>query len=150
MLNKDDYRSSYRVERVGRLMATFSSRKYELLTANVVNLSTSGVRLFSQREFEDGEIQVDDLIHITITVTPEIVINSRAKVRYVKERVLGLEFRPRPEGDLLEAFRVGLPQAGGGAGRPRRAPGGGDGRAALPPAPRARRWWGGPMNWKPA
>jgi len=104
VMNKDDYRASHRVDRVGRLMATFSSRKYDLLVANVVNLSTSGVRIFAQRDFEEGEVEVDDIIHIALTVTPEIVINSKAKVRYVKDRVLGLEFRPRPDGALLDTF----------------------------------------------
>ena len=103
-MNVDDYRSSFRVERVGRLSATFSSRKYELLMAKVVNLSTSGARIFAQREFEDGEVMVDDLIHIAISVAPEINLNCRAKVRYVKDRILGLEFRPRPDGELLDAF----------------------------------------------
>jgi len=104
VLNVDDYRSSFRVERVGRLIATYSSRKFDLLMANVVNLSTSGARIFSQRELEDGEVMVDDLIHIAIPVSSEINLNCKAKVRYVKDRVLGLEFRPRPDGALLDAF----------------------------------------------
>jgi hypothetical protein len=104
IMKVDDYRSSYRVERVGRIMATFSSRNYDLLVGNVVNISTSGVRLYSQRELEAGELQVEDTIHVSITVTPEIVLNCKAKVRYVKDRILGLEFRPRPEGDLLDVF----------------------------------------------
>lgn len=104
VMNVDDYRASYRVERVGRLVATFSSRKFDLLVATVMNISTSGVRIFAQRNFEEGDVQVDDLIHITVSVTPEININCKAKVRYVKDRVLGLEFRPRPEGDLLDHF----------------------------------------------
>ncbi|WP_316411627.1 PilZ domain-containing protein [Mesoterricola silvestris] len=104
VMNKDDYRGAHRVDRVGRLVATFSSRKYDLLVANVVNLSTSGVRIFAQRDFEEGEVMVDDTVHIALTVSPEIVINSKAKVRYAKDRILGLEFRPRPEGALLDAF----------------------------------------------
>jgi hypothetical protein len=104
IMNVDDYRASYRVERVGRLMATFSSRRFDLLMANVVNISTSGVRIYAQGDFEDGDVLVDDIIHIALTVTPEIDINCKAKVRFVKDRVLGLEFRPRPDGPLLDAF----------------------------------------------
>jgi len=104
VMNVDDYRASYRVERVGRLTATFSSRKFELLMANVVNISTSGVRIFSHREFEYNEVLVDDLIHIAISITPELNLNCKAKVRFVKDRILGLEFRPRPDGDLLDVF----------------------------------------------
>ncbi len=104
LMSMDDQRGAYRVDRVGRLMATFSSRKYDLLMANVVNLSTTGVRIFAQRDFEEGEVAVDDTIHVALTVTPEVVINSKAKVRYLKDRILGLEFRPRPDGPLLDAF----------------------------------------------
>jgi len=104
LVQEDDYRGAYRVERVGRMVATFSSRKYELLMANVVNISTTGVRIFSQRDFEDGEVLVDDLVHIAVSVTPEIKINCKAKVRFVKERILGLEFRPLLDGPLLDDF----------------------------------------------
>ncbi|HLO66049.1 MAG TPA: PilZ domain-containing protein [Holophaga sp.] len=104
IMNVDDYRASYRVERVGRLVASFNSRRYDLLMATVMNISTSGIRIFAQRDFEEGDVQVDDVIHIAVTVTPEININCKAKVRYVKDRVLGLEFRPRPDGELLDHF----------------------------------------------
>jgi hypothetical protein len=104
VMNMDDYRASYRVDRVGRMVATFSSSKYDLLMGNVVNISTSGVRIYAQRDFEEGEVQVDDVVHIALTVTPEIVLNCKAKVRYIKDRILGLEYRPRPDGDLLDAF----------------------------------------------
>jgi hypothetical protein len=100
----DDYRAAYRVERVGRINATFSSRRYDLLLATVVNISTTGVRIFSQRDFEDAEVLVEDVIHISITVSPDVVLNCKAKVRYVKDRILGLEFRPRLDGPLLDAF----------------------------------------------
>jgi hypothetical protein len=101
-LENDDYRRSYRVDKVGRVGVTFSSRKYELLTGKLVNLSTGGARVFSSRDFEEGEIQRDDTIHISIPLTPDISINTQAKVRHVTERTLGLEFRPQPEGKLLD------------------------------------------------
>lgn len=104
VMTVDDYRGSYRVERVGRLMATFSSRRYDLLMATVVNLSTTGVRIFAQGDFQEGDVLVDDTIHIALTVTAGVDLNCKAKVRYVKDRVLGLEFRPRPDGPLLDAF----------------------------------------------
>lgn len=100
----DDHRGAYRVERVGRLMATFSSRRYDLLMATVVNISTTGVRIYAQGDFTQGDVEVDDTIHIALTVSPEIDLNCKAKVRYVKDRILGLEYRPRPEGPLLDAF----------------------------------------------
>jgi hypothetical protein len=41
---------------------------------------------------------------VAVSVAPDININSKTKVRYVKERILGLEFRPRPDGELLDRF----------------------------------------------
>jgi hypothetical protein len=49
-------------------------------------------------------VQAEDTIAITIPLTEGIQINSRAKVRYVQNRSVGLEFRPRVEGPLLEGL----------------------------------------------
>jgi hypothetical protein len=101
-LEEDDHRGSYRVERVGRVITTFSTRKYELISGSLVNISTTGARLHSLREFEDGEMIVDDNCTITIPLTEEIRINTKAKVRYVQARSVGLEFRPQLEGPILD------------------------------------------------
>ena len=101
-LEEDDHRGAYRVERVGRVITTFSTRKYELISGSLVNLSTTGARLHSLREFEEDEMAVDDNCTITIPLTEEIRINTKAKVRYVQARSVGLEFRPQLEGPVLE------------------------------------------------
>ena len=103
-LVNSDYRGACRVEKVGRLPVTFSSRKYDLLMGTVINLSTTGVRIYTLRDFEDDEILVDDEIHIALNVDPKVNLNCKAKVRYVRDHILGVEFRPRPEGELLENF----------------------------------------------
>lgn len=103
-LEEDDQRGSYRVERVGRVNVTFSTRKYELISGSLVNMSTTGARILSLREFEGDEVQTEDEINITIPLTEEIHINSRAKVRYVQNRSVGLEFRPPVKGPLLEGL----------------------------------------------
>ena len=102
MLENDDFRRAFRVEKVGRVHVTFSSRKYDLLTGTLVNLSTGGARIFSTREFEEDEIKVDDVIHITIPVSPEMTINTQARVRHVGDRAVGLEFKPTLSGPLLD------------------------------------------------
>ena len=103
-LGDDDYRSSCRVEPVGRVSVTFSSRRYDLLLGTVVNISTTGLRLYSLKALEDGEIQVEDEIHLALTLDPTITINCKAKVRYLNDHLLGLEFRPTPSGAQLDAF----------------------------------------------
>ena len=100
-LEEDDHRGAYRVERVGRIVTTFSTRRYALISGSLVNISTTGARIHSLRDFEDGEVSVDDAFSITIPLSDEIHINTGAKVRYVQARSVGLEFRPKLEGPLL-------------------------------------------------
>ncbi len=101
-LDDSDHRGAYRVDRVGRVPVTFSTRKYDLLTGNLVNISTTGARIYAQKDFEVEEVQVEDTIAVTIPLEPEIHINSKAKVRYVHGRSVGLEFRPMLDGPLLQ------------------------------------------------
>jgi hypothetical protein len=101
-LEDDDFRRAYRVEKVGRVQVTFSSRRYDLLIGSLVNLSTCGARIFSSRELEEDEILVDDLIHIAIPLSPGISINTTAKVRHVGGRSIGMEFKPSISGTLLD------------------------------------------------
>ena len=101
-LEEDDHRNAYRVERLGRVTTTFSTRRYALISASLVNLSTTGARIHSLRDFEDGEVAVDDTFTITIPLSEEIHINTKAKVRYIQARSVGLEFRPKLDGLVLE------------------------------------------------
>ena len=101
-LEDGDYRRAYRAERIGRVPVTFSTRKYELLMGSLVNISTSGLRLFLNRTYEEDELLVDDTIHVAFTVGGTIHINTKVKVRYIKEKVFGAEFRPPLDGQLLE------------------------------------------------
>ena len=101
-LEDGDYRRAYRAERVGRVPVTFSTRKYDLLMGTLVNISTSGVRLFLSRNYEEDELLVDDLVHVAFTLAGTIAINTKVKVRYIKDKVFGAEFRPPLEGKLLD------------------------------------------------
>lgn len=101
-LEEDEQRRAYRVERVGAVNVTFSTRRYELISATLVNLSTMGARMTALRDFEIDEVRLGDRIAITVPLTPEIHINHHAVVRYVNERVMGLEFHPPFTGALLD------------------------------------------------
>lgn len=101
-LEDGDYRRAYRAERVGRVPVTFSTRKYELLVGTLVNISTSGLRLYLNRPYEDDELLVGDQIHVALTLAGTVHINSKVLVRYVKDKVFGAEFRPALSGALLE------------------------------------------------
>lgn len=103
-LDDGDYRGAYRAERVGRVPVTFSTRRYELLMGTLVNLSTSGLRLFLNRAYEPDELLVEDVIHVTFTLSGSIRVNTTVKVRFIRDKVFGAEFRPALEGPLLESL----------------------------------------------
>lgn len=101
-IDEDDHRGAYRVERVGRVPVTFSTRKYDLIVGSLVNISVTGARIHSQRDFEEDEVSEGDTLSITIPLAEGIHINNKAKVRYVHERNVGLEFRPALDGQTLD------------------------------------------------
>ncbi len=101
-LEDGDYRRAYRADRVGRVPVTFSTRKYELLTGTLVNISTSGIRLFLNRTYEEDELLVEDRIHVAFNLAEGIQINTTVKVRFIKDKVFGAEFRPPLDGVLLD------------------------------------------------
>lgn len=101
VLTEDELRGAYRVDRVGKVTCTWSTRKYDLQTASLVNVSTSGARLHAYKDFSDEDLRVGDDVSVTIPLTDMIRINSPAKVRHVHLRSFGLEFTPPLGGDLL-------------------------------------------------
>lgn len=100
-LETNDFRESYRVERVGRVVVTFSSRKYELLNGKLINISATGARIMALKEFEEGDVRVDDTIHVTIPLAQGLTIVGKAKVRNVKDQFVGLEFKPKLDSHVL-------------------------------------------------
>ena len=100
-LQEEDYRGSYRVDRVGRVPVTFSTPKFDLVTGTLVDISTTGARIFSTRDFGDGEFLPGDDMAVTIQLTDLIRINTNVKLRHVRGRTCGVEFRPQLEEHLL-------------------------------------------------
>ena len=101
ILQEEDYRGSYRVDRVGRIPVTFSTPKYDLVTGTLVDISTTGARIFSTRNFEEGEFLPGDDMAVTIQLTDLIRINTKVKLRHVRGRTCGVEYRPQLDEHLL-------------------------------------------------
>ncbi len=100
-LQEEDHRSAYRVDRVGRIPVTFSTPKYDLIVGTLVDLSTTGSRIYSTRDFLVGELVVGEEMAVTIQVTDDIRINAKVKLRHVNGRTFGVEFRPQLEDKVL-------------------------------------------------
>ena len=101
LLQEEDHRGSYRVDRVGRVPVTFSTPKFDLLTGTLVDVSTTGARVYSTRDFMDGELQAGEDMAVTIQLTDLIRINTKVKLRHVSGRTFGVEFRPQLDDHLL-------------------------------------------------
>ena len=84
ILQEEDHRGSYRVDRVGRVPVTFSTPKYDLVIGTLVDISTTGARIFSSRDFEEGEFLPGDDMAVTIQLTDLIRINTKVKLRHVR------------------------------------------------------------------
>ena len=91
---ENDQRGAYRAERVGRVTTTFSTPKAQLLTAGLVDLSTTGARLLAQRDLSVEHLMVEDRITVSIPLSEEIQVHSEAIVRHLDTRRMGIEFVP--------------------------------------------------------
>ena len=100
-LQEEDHRGAYRVDRVGRVPVTFSTPKFDLVTGTLVDISTTGARIFSTRDFAAGELQPGEDMAVTIPLTDLIRINTKVKLRHVQSRTFGVEYRPLLDDHIL-------------------------------------------------
>lgn len=94
LLEDNDQRGAYRVTRVGHVEVTFSTPSYKLCSGTLQNISTTGVRILAKGDLDGLGLAINHDIAITIPLTPEIKIDNGARIRYRKDRVLGVEFCP--------------------------------------------------------
>lgn len=94
VLQDDDLRGAYRVERVGRVEVTFSTPRFELHSGVLTNLSTTGAQIHASQNDLETLFRAGDPMTVTIPLATELKVNSPALVRWAKNRSLGLEFRP--------------------------------------------------------
>lgn len=101
MMQEEDHRESYRVDRLGRVPVTFSTPRFDLVIGTLVDISTTGARIFSTRDFLEGELQAGEAMAITIQLTEDIRINTKVKLRHVRGRTFGVEYRPQLDDSIL-------------------------------------------------
>lgn len=101
LVQEEDHRGAYRVDRVGRVPVTFSTPKYDLITGTLVNISTTGARIYSSRDFGEGEFLLGDDMAVTIQLTELIRINTKVKLRHITGRTFGVEYRPQLDDQVL-------------------------------------------------
>jgi PilZ domain len=102
VLRENDQRVAYRVERVGRVPVTFSTPRTNLHQAGLVDISTSGAQLHTQRDIPGEELSAGSQVMVDIPLSDTISIHSSATVRHLAGRRLGLEFTPKLPPDIDE------------------------------------------------
>lgn len=98
---EEDHRGAYRVDHVGRVPVTFSTPRFDLVSGTLMDLSTTGARIYSARDFLEGELQLGDEMAVTIQLSDRIRINTNVKLRHVHGRAFGVEYRPQLDDSLL-------------------------------------------------
>ena len=100
-LQDDEYRRAYRVERLGKVAVTFSTPKFDLKSGVLVNISTMGARLLYPQESMESLLKAEDVISVSIPLAEGILINNRAIVRWVQGKLMGVEFQPTLDSEVL-------------------------------------------------
>jgi hypothetical protein len=101
LLQDDEKRRAYRVERVGKVPVTFSTPKYELKSGMLINVSTMGARLLSPQEPLEPTMKAGDAIAVSIPLAEGIHVNNRAIVRWIQGKTMGVEFQPTLDSEVL-------------------------------------------------
>ena len=101
ILQDDDMRRAYRVDRVGRVSVSFSTPALDLFQGALVNISTTGARVFCSQVLKPETLKTGDELIVTIPLLENVRINTTAKVRHSDGHTFGIEFLPQLEEAVL-------------------------------------------------
>ncbi len=101
VIQENDQRVAYRVERVGRVEVTFSTPKADIFTATLLDVSTSGARIHVHQDLPEGSLHSGDRILVSIPLNEEIRIQAGALVCHLRGRSLGLHYHLEPGAEVL-------------------------------------------------
>lgn len=102
VLKESDQRVAYRVEQVGRVTLTFTSRRQDLLTAALTDLSTTGARFHTSRDIRPEDLEVGDRLLLSVPLEEDLRFDTPAVVRHMSLRTLGVEFDPPLPDPILQ------------------------------------------------
>jgi hypothetical protein len=95
LLEENDHRTEYRVDRVGRVLVTYGTPRGDLLQAALVDLNTRGARIHAQMDLAGTSLQVGSVLVLSIPLSEELQIEARGEIRHMGPRSIGLEFTPK-------------------------------------------------------
>ena len=100
LLQENDHRTEYRVDRVGRVLVTYGTPRGEILQASLVDLNTRGARIHAQKDLAAPTLQVGSELSLSIPLAEDIQIEARGQIRHMGPRSIGLEFSPKLPGSV--------------------------------------------------
>jgi hypothetical protein len=95
VLEENDERTEYRVDRVGRVVVTYGTPRGELLQAALVDLNTRGARIHAQKDLAGSTLEAGSVLLLSIPLAEGLHIEARGEIRHMGPRTIGLEFAPR-------------------------------------------------------
>jgi hypothetical protein len=102
LIYENDERKNIRIERVGQIMATFSTPSLRFIQASLVDISASGAQLTAREVLPNDVLSVNDKIMLSFSLSKDIDINNSAIVRHKTDSTFGVEFSPRLPDSIQE------------------------------------------------
>lgn len=104
-LKDDELRAAFRVERVGRVEVSFSTARFELGSGTLNNVSVSGAKFSIPADPGNLGLEVGSDITLGITLQEDVRINTKATVRWLHGRTMGVSFAQLPEAQYVPLSR---------------------------------------------
>jgi len=99
---QNDDRKTFRVERIGNIIATISTPKNEILSASLLDVSVKGAKLGNTGWQLNKTLKAGDKIKLTIPIPRAVTINNDAIVRHTDETSFGVEYQPKLDAPILD------------------------------------------------
>jgi hypothetical protein len=93
-LQDDELRRGHRVTRTGRVEVSFHTKRYDLRSGQLMDISTGGLRIHAPGVDLEQDLAPGDAIAVTVPLEERIRIDAKGMVRWVSGRNMGLEFWP--------------------------------------------------------
>jgi hypothetical protein len=93
-LQDDELRRGHRVTRTGRVEVSFHTKRYDLRSGQLMDISTGGLRIHAPGVDLEQDLAPGDTIAVTVPLEERVRIDAKGMVRWVSGRNMGLEFWP--------------------------------------------------------
>jgi hypothetical protein len=102
LIQENDQRTTYRVERVGRISVTLTTRKNAFQLASLEDVSVAGARIHMEGDYNREDLGLGELIQVSVPLAEDLRFDAQAVIRHVRGRTLGAEFRPELPPEMVQ------------------------------------------------